>query len=1121
MSDSVFDIEANTAPYINDQLPSIYRDYAGGVASFLQAYYTWLGQPGNVMAQSARFMLDCDVDTTLPEFLIHFEKTYMAGFPYGDLDPSAIVPTIKHIKDVIASKGSVVGLKYMFALVYGVDASIYTPGSDIFKPSDNRWSQKIYIELSYSPLVSQVVGSTITGVTSGATAYVYGFQRQSIEVAGSSNLPPSDSWGQANTTYTQSLTYSGGSRLSYALNIEDVAGQFIVGEAVKFSGIQPTQDNTPIVIGSLGSIDIYQGGIDFAVPDPLAVDIASSDPNIAFGASAVVSNTISRNGVVQFVIANQGQGYVNSTTDPSNFMGQTISLTQANTNPGSGATFDVGTLSNTFILTTSNDFIQPYANTSLSAPSYGMPSFPSANLATTLGTALNFQSIVVGQISTLTHINQGAGYTGEVFVSVVNPVVASLNMDDGSGGVSGNDAAITGDAGRGVGAIQSVVVKQSGVGYVEGQHLGLTSPNDPESSANGIARLSGTGLSIGAWSGTNSFLDNDKKIQDSYYYQSFSYEIDSPLSPESYVDVVKSDWHVAGMQMFGRVVAQVKEPELLEDVVESDSSLPVKVTAYPFAISDGSSNTYTLMYQNRQVFHPTVTAMHQTDWQGRVALSRQPRTNYMLYTANPASGWGIVGGATITTSSAFPGGATVSALATSGIYGLQTPPVTAGQSEMVFASAFVASASSGYAFLQLNYTPNGMGTAGNYVALSLATGTVTKFGALALNNLTASRVPGGWRVSFNFSLNAGDTVYAYIGPAGSGDVADGAFRNVASANVTFGGVSFASIDGPFVPTTSTPVTLTDYAVDASGDVSLGQTPAKNALLDWDGAGYTRQSGTFAQVPVSVANAQFMIGDGVSNAANLLDGSGNIVVDPTVTAVRQTDWQGTVILSSQPRTNIVYASNMFNTWNSNQITKTDGFLAPDGTLGAVQIMEANVTGQHYLNTGLSAAPNTNSTYTLSVFASPINNRYLVTQHTDGGSMPVAECTFDLVAGTVVRAINGASASIVPAGHGYWRCFTTFTTSSTATRITPRWGTSSANTWATSGYVGVPTNGALLAYCLCEQTSLQTSYIPTLSSAATVTDYAPNPSFKNQLLLGQTPAANATLNWDGSGYTTQPG
>ena len=53
---------------------------------------------------------------------------------------------------------------------------------------------------------------------------------------------------------------------------------------------------------------------------------------------------------------------------------------------------------------------------------------------------------------------------------------------------------------------------------------------------------------------TDGFLNSDKYIQDSYYYQDYSYEIKAALTLDKYKDILKDTFHAAGTELFGKFV---------------------------------------------------------------------------------------------------------------------------------------------------------------------------------------------------------------------------------------------------------------------------------------------------------------------------------------------------------------------------------------------------------------------------------------------------------------------------------------------------------------------------------------------------------------------------------------
>jgi hypothetical protein len=70
----------------------------------------------------------------------------------------------------------------------------------------------------------------------------------------------------------------------------------------------------------------------------------------------------------------------------------------------------------------------------------------------------------------------------------------------------------------------------------------------------GYISLGGIGTLKGRWQGTKSFVSSDKYLQDSYYYQNFSYEIQCTIPFSEYEKTVRKVYHVLGTEMFGRLI---------------------------------------------------------------------------------------------------------------------------------------------------------------------------------------------------------------------------------------------------------------------------------------------------------------------------------------------------------------------------------------------------------------------------------------------------------------------------------------------------------------------------------------------------------------------------------------
>ena len=115
------------------------------------------------------------------------------------------------------------------------------------------------------------------------------------------------------------------------------------------------------------------------------------------------------------------------------------------------------------------------------------------------------------------------------------------------------------------GRVGAVNIYESGLGYQDGEIVYLTDDND-NIIARGTLRADSQGITSGYWASFNSHLngywtnpdskvfeyyDSNKKIQDSDYYQEFSYEIKSTINQKVYEEPLKRTVHLAGTKLFG------------------------------------------------------------------------------------------------------------------------------------------------------------------------------------------------------------------------------------------------------------------------------------------------------------------------------------------------------------------------------------------------------------------------------------------------------------------------------------------------------------------------------------------------------------------------------------------
>lgn len=520
------------SPYVAGQFPRIYREEGPAFIAFVKAYYEWMETSGQVNDETGKLTAYRDIDTTLDEFIVYFKNKYMNGIPEGILGDKRLLQ--KHIKEIYSSKGTERGLQLLFQLLIGEGVQVYYPGDDILKPSDGTWLKQQYVEVTANPLNALLVGEPIRGRESGATAVVEDFQTRYIN-----------------------------RRHINILYLSNVNGTFVTGELL-LNSVMTDPLKSPNVVGSLTDVLMNESGFDFSVGDVLSVEGGSGT-----GGQVVVAETANKSGVIEFTIEDGGSGYTSSLNATSTaFAPNYLIINKSNNDStGIGAEFKVGQLSNIEFIFASNTIIAPYANVGLDSSDYMMPGGSAETINTPLDQALTYMDLEVGTIKTLRAINPGNNYVGPVTVDLTNPVVAGYNLpDEDHPFIKGENAHIRGDAAYGEGAIVSVTILDSGYGYQEGDTIELISNTNP-SIAGGVVALGRHGHDAGRWRDTKSFLNSNKYIQDSFYYQDYSYETKTSMAFNQYSDILKRLWHPAGTELFGKisVAMEIDNGSMIED----------------------------------------------------------------------------------------------------------------------------------------------------------------------------------------------------------------------------------------------------------------------------------------------------------------------------------------------------------------------------------------------------------------------------------------------------------------------------------------------------------------------------------------------------------------------------
>ena len=295
---------------------------------------------------------------------------------------------------------------------------------------------------------------------------------------------------------------------------------------------------------------------------------------------------------------------------------------------------------------------------------------------------------------------------------------------------------------------------------------------------------------------------------------------------------------------------------------------------------------------------------------------------------------------------------------------------------------------------------------------------------------------------------------------------------------------------------------------------------------------------FDPTDFSVATQPFGTGDGVTTTFQLTRTLGGFVEDLLIIFAPTTP-----ILFTTPPGNggmAVYAPNNLyaNAMNLSagfaggaNVTKTFGQTDPNGGTYAAALIETATTGLHSAQQGgipISAG----IPVTFSVYLQADGSRYqqLILDNVAADGL---SAVFDLSLGIVSHSSNngaatGCTATISPAGGGYFRCAVSGIVDSTATSVRASIcgtnGSTSAN-WYTS-YLGSTSNGVFAALPQVEQTvspgapgtfnpTLATRYFggPSISAAGVYLDPTGYAIANGAVTFTTAPPSGATLTWSG--------
>src|SRR5210317_2179405 len=522
-----------------------------------------------------------DPDKVVSNFLTKFRNEFLNTLPETlstGVDKRSL---IKNIKSVYRAKGTNRGHKLFFRLLFGLESETIYPRENILRASDGKFdTQKVLRAIGTIGDTSDLIGRTIEGETSGATAIVenvFKFQIGANEVS------------------------------EFILNSDTLLGTFQTSEVIR--GTETDDDDIFIkatITGIPSTTSITNDGSLYTETDTVTVT--------GGGQGAIVQvDAIGRGGITEFIIDDGGSSYE---------IGDDLDFTNTGTGGGSArakVSIVNGGLTQETSTSTTEDHIVLEDETTRGDPYTGNKIVQESGTGSgditdirIISNGNNYQSLPIVEVDD----TNGAGAVGYAYGSEIGRVLGLKIVESGAGYeaspspptlslpssliISNLSGSFTiGETVTGV-DISSTAVTATVVSYNANTGvLKVSSPSGQFAENTSITSSGGATatvekndlgtatMTIGSVVDTaGTFVNQDgwvsetaMRIQDSLYYQDFSYVIKVGRTINDWRDSFKKTMHTSGFYFTGQVDIQTQISAQIKNTVGINSGIDYEQVA--------------------------------------------------------------------------------------------------------------------------------------------------------------------------------------------------------------------------------------------------------------------------------------------------------------------------------------------------------------------------------------------------------------------------------------------------------------------------------------------------------------------------------------------------------------
>ena len=505
---------------IQEQLPEFVQSEYTGFVTFLEGYYRYLDQSGQVN----NFLLNAkdysDIDTTLEQFIEQFRSQYAVDIPKNVLVNQRRL--VKLIRDFYESKGAEDSIELLFKILYDETVEFFYPSTHILKASDGVWIEDVVIRIEGGP--NDIDPFTLQGRICNLVYY---------ENIGVQVFPK-----------TIETTVTGVKKLAYTLPaIYELNVSLPKNSPLKVPGAGATA-TVNITGGSVTSVDVVSGGSGYYA----APTVTLYNTN---GVGAVLRANIVNGEVDSVTVIQGGSGYIED-EEIIDVIFSTESIRTHIHLPSDTATiygYVIRQLSTVEVISCDGDGVDDDCGFRV-GQIYQIDEQPSVGKYV-IDPPLS--PVTEGLIDTIdaNPTEYGTYDEGRFTDSINDPFFDNIGQyilasrdNRASVRISSIDEG---------GCVTAVTIFNTGFDFQQEEFQAtITSSNGCEAV---LAFTTGAVLvKAGRFKDSRGMLSNINKLQDNYYYQNYSYVIKSGVTADTWLPLINKTVHPAGMAVFGELL---------------------------------------------------------------------------------------------------------------------------------------------------------------------------------------------------------------------------------------------------------------------------------------------------------------------------------------------------------------------------------------------------------------------------------------------------------------------------------------------------------------------------------------------------------------------------------------